>query len=544
MRIRELAEDPALGLTPVTGALGLDREFSSVMVTDLPDPGRYLSGAELVVTGLVWLADPRRSAAEHCELFVGAVAGARCPGLAAGTAVEDLPPPPELIDACVRHGLPLLHVPANLSFAVLTDWAFRRTSTQRMADAGGLLARHRRLVEGAHRGMAGMVGLIAQEAAMEFEVVTAAGEPVAAGRPHLAGPVRAAVARESLRTAALPERLVEHQGRAYSAFTVRGDTGTAITDWYAIFDGDWKLWPHQRLAAAREATELIGAERARIADGHRALRHTSRELVALAAVAGPPGEIEARLALIGLDPAPGLRAVAVAAAGGVRVGRLARVLLEPPTADVPVPIDVLAAESGPRYPGDPADGPDGWSSAVALIPAPVTGAGAAGIGDAAGPAAAVGERLAALAPGLGRDQVAVGVSGRVIRAADLAGAVSEARQAMRLAMRRPGPANVADHRELASYPVLLAHVPDDLLRGYRDRLLGPLRHYDTRHHSQLEITLDRFLACSASWSACASDLHIHVNTLRYRIGRINSLTGRDLSRLDHQVDFYLALRSR
>jgi DNA-binding PucR family transcriptional regulator len=35
---------------------------------------------------------------------------------------------------------------------------------------------------------------------------------------------------------------------------------------------------------------------------------------------------------------------------------------------------------------------------------------------------------------------------------------------------------------------------------------------------------------------------VHVNTLRYRIGRIEELTGRDLSRLADRVDFYLALR--
>lgn len=154
------------------------------------------------------------------------------------------------------------------------------------------------------------------------------------------------------------------------------------------------------------------------------------------------------------------------------------------------------------------------------------------------------DRLAALAPGLGRDRVAVGFSDRFDQAADLTGAIEEARLAMRLAMRRPGQLELAGHDELSSHLVLLAHIPDDLRHGYRDRLLGPLREYDTRHHSRLEETLDRFLACSASWNRCAQEMHIHVNTLRYRIEKINQLTGRDLARLDHQVDFYLALRAR
>ena len=44
--------------------------------------------------------------------------------------------------------------------------------------------------------------------------------------------------------------------------------------------------------------------------------------------------------------------------------------------------------------------------------------------------------------------------------------------------------------------------------------------------------------------AHGSDLHVHVNTLRYRIARIEELTGRDLSCLDDQVNFFLALRIR
>ncbi len=39
-------------------------------------------------------------------------------------------------------------------------------------------------------------------------------------------------------------------------------------------------------------------------------------------------------------------------------------------------------------------------------------------------------------------------------------------------------------------------------------------------------------------------MYVHVNTVRYRIRRVEELTGRDLSCLDDQVDFFLALRIR
>jgi len=605
MRLRDLVESSPLGLTPVTGAPGLERELGSVMVTDLPDPSRYLRGGELVVSGLVWLADQRKSASEHCELFVGAIARAGCAGLAAGDTT-DAPLPRELLASCARHSVPLLHVPAKVAFAELTEWISRRISAERAADAGELLARHRRLVAAeAQQGMSGIVRLIAQETGMACGVITASGELVAAYDGQQPSPAaRAAIARESLRTAAQPERLVEYRGRAYSVYTVHGRPGTPITDWYAAFEGDWRTWPRQRREAARGAARLIGAERARLAEGQRALRRVGRELVTLAAAAGPTAEIGARLTVAGLDPAAGLRAIAVAVtvagangagggsaaaesggAGGPHVGRLARVLVEAAEADTPVPIAVFGPHAGVAAGEQEDSGANGdpWLgatyavvlSADPLLPAAEAETGARGDtpagtanGGTAGAAApgitppasaatsrvsgqtpsttalTLRARLTALSPGLGRGRVAVGLSDRFTQAADLAGAIEEARLAMRLAMRRPGRLELTEHDELASHLVLLAHVPDELRRGYRDRLLGPLRAYDTRHHSQLEETLDRFLGCSASWSRCAHEMHIHVNTLRYRIEKINQLTGRDLARLDHQVDFYLALRAR
>lgn len=92
------------------------------------------------------------------------------------------------------------------------------------------------------------------------------------------------------------------------------------------------------------------------------------------------------------------------------------------------------------------------------------------------------------------------------------------------------------------HEALLASVPTPVLRSLRERLLGPLREYDDRRGAELMPTLMAFLACDGSWSACASRMYVHVNTVRYRIGRIEALTGRDLSALADRVDFFLALR--
>ena len=94
-----------------------------------------------------------------------------------------------------------------------------------------------------------------------------------------------------------------------------------------------------------------------------------------------------------------------------------------------------------------------------------------------------------------------------------------------------------------SHEWLLASVPTPVLRSFAERLLGPLADCDARHHAELLPTLRSFLACDGSWSACASQMYVHVNTVRYRIGRVEALTGRDLSALPDRVDFFLALRA-
>ena len=81
MRLRDLLDEPALGLVLLTGAAHLDRPVGEVYTTDLLDPGRYLSGGEIVLTGLMW----RRDAADS-ERFVAALAAAGIAALGAGDA--------------------------------------------------------------------------------------------------------------------------------------------------------------------------------------------------------------------------------------------------------------------------------------------------------------------------------------------------------------------------------------------------------------------------------------------------------------------------
>ena len=57
-------------------------------------------------------------------------------------------------------------------------------------------------------------------------------------------------------------------------------------------------------------------------------------------------------------------------------------------------------------------------------------------------------------------------------------------------------------------------------------------------------SLDVFIEHNGHWEKAASALYCHRHTLRYRIRRIEQLTGRDFSNARDRIEFWLALRGR
>ena len=58
MLLRALLDAPDLRLRLLVGEDGLDQPVAGVYTTDLLDPRRYLSGGEIVLTGLMWRRSP------------------------------------------------------------------------------------------------------------------------------------------------------------------------------------------------------------------------------------------------------------------------------------------------------------------------------------------------------------------------------------------------------------------------------------------------------------------------------------------------------
>ena len=488
--VRSLLGMPELRLRLVGGAESLDRPVTRLYGTELPDPARYLSGGELVLSGLLW----HRTDAD-CATFVSSLAAAGVAALAASSPdAGDLPE--ALVEACERHGVPLLEVPVDLSFAAITERVVLELAAERVGDAGALLGRHRRLltVVADGGGLSELVAAGAAELDAPCRVLSCTGHVVAG--PEL--PEAAALVREFLLADRLPAVV---RGTTLLPVSARG--GSRLTSWILVVEGD-----RAQDEVAGELASLVGVERARVVQG-REIENRAAGPLLRQVLAG--GDVAARIAAVGWDPDVPLRVLAASVSDG-RVEQ-AVALVEEVLASVTSAFLVAAV----------------GAEVYALVP---SGSWTEGVRTA----------LRTLEPGLRSTRVLVGISSPA-GLAGLRGAAEEASHARRLGERRTGRTCVVAGEEIALHQLLLAGVPEELRRSLRRRLLGPVLDYDADHGSDLVGTLRVFLDCSGSWTTAAARLHVHVNTLRYRVGRVEHLLGVDLSDFTERVDLYLALQT-
>jgi sugar diacid utilization regulator len=151
----------------------------------------------------------------------------------------------------------------------------------------------------------------------------------------------------------------------------------------------------------------------------------------------------------------------------------------------------------------------------------------------------------AAAPLIGRSAGALGRSSVIAHGMpDLARAVHDARRVCELNALRRLPIGSVDSGPRVPLSASLLLEYQQAVSILHATLLLPLETYDAQHATDLVATLDAFLWACGHWSVAATKLGIHVNTLRYRLTRIEKHTGRDLDSMADRADFYLALRTR
>jgi purine catabolism regulator len=121
----------------------------------------------------------------------------------------------------------------------------------------------------------------------------------------------------------------------------------------------------------------------------------------------------------------------------------------------------------------------------------------------------------------------------------------EARCALEAVRLQNGDApEVASYKDLGAFQLLLSLQDDDALVSYCRGVLGPVEQGEGDYGDELLRSLDVFIEHNGHWEKAATALYCHRHTLRYRIRRIEQLTGRDFSHARDRIEFWLALRGR
>lgn len=487
MHVLDLLQSDNLGLTLLWGEETLlGQEVSGVTATDLEDPGRFLGPGELVLSGLVWWR-PGASAAARTDRFVAALADAGARALLAGEETHG-GVPEEVVAACRAHRMPLVAVPAQTSFRAVTEAVYlrqwgdlSRRPTRHFALPENVRSELSRLLEGG----AGPAELLDRACAhlgrLPCYLLTASGRTVA-------------------RTPSAPEIPAQ---RAASA--AKGGVSLGVEAEGSPYDA-WLLHLPDADAAPPRVLHEIAEVFAQYRDGSArrvaARRAAGRDLLALVAAEAEADLLGAALQAAGL-PAGGPYRVVAATDGDALA-------------------EALGHLEGVRW----AAGPGG----AVLYEGPDE-ADATGTADLTDRLRAVWPLLQACAEP--EADLRLGVGARAASADGLGASLCQARFALTAA---DAVVPVRGVERLDTLTELLAGVPPEVRGVFGTRTLGSLG------DGMLRETLEVFLANNCSWTRTAEALHLHVNTVHYRIERVEALTGRDLSRLDHKLDLYAALR--
>jgi len=136
---------------------------------------------------------------------------------------------------------------------------------------------------------------------------------------------------------------------------------------------------------------------------------------------------------------------------------------------------------------------------------------------------------------LGASRVAAGPG-------ELGRADVEARRALAVARRLGVTGEVTSHDSLGVHRLLL-HVPPEELSAFAQDVLGELLGYDARQNATLVDTLGAYLRQNANLRRTAEELYVHVNTVSYRLHRIEMITGLSLSSAADRLLAEIAIES-
>ncbi len=152
--------------------------------------------------------------------------------------------------------------------------------------------------------------------------------------------------------------------------------------------------------------------------------------------------------------------------------------------------------------------------------------------------------LARLDPWRAQEDLRIGVGRLATSPQDLASRYQEARQALMIGRSLFAKQPITYFGELGIYRLLFHLRAYEDVRAFYDEVLGPLIEYDSRTDNELVQTLETYFACNGNLSEAARHLHLHRNSLLYRLERIQEVLHADLEDADTRLSLQVALKMR
>ncbi|MFN8505547.1 PucR family transcriptional regulator [Kouleothrix sp.] len=119
----------------------------------------------------------------------------------------------------------------------------------------------------------------------------------------------------------------------------------------------------------------------------------------------------------------------------------------------------------------------------------------------------------------------------------------EAEQALLLGRQLLDTSHVLDFGDLGVYRLLLLLRESPELWEFYRATLATLTDYDRKQHAELLKTLEAFFANLGNLARAAEALHVHRNTLLYRLERITEISGLNLDDAEERLALWLALKA-
>ncbi len=536
LTVKDLVDEPDLGLTLVAGSQGLHRQVGGVHISEMVDPTPWLAPRDVLLTTGIRIRDDPDTQRE----LVRRLSQAGMAALAIAKGVDLEAAPDALRQAADEHGLPLLEVDYQTPFRAITSYIFTGLLSSDMHRLRRSLSVQSHLLSlmVEDRGTDHLVSSLSMLIGATVVVFDAGGQVVsqAQQKVHLDAAQTARIwqtYRDADRGGELPREIgIDHlrlafrevrlHGRIHQVLALALPARTHLSEF-----ADVVLTYAQKLLAldllkSRDSLLLQRKLRADLLDE---LLQGGEGLDADAA--------ESRLAAIDLDPHRDLL-VGVVEAVRLAEGLAARGLGAPEQAQEvrhQLHDSLEATLANGRVPAITAA--HGDTVVILLQPAPAPPQ----------ETRLLGERLRADAGAvLVWARLAAGFSEPFRGAERVARAAAQAREALRLA-RAGDHSGVVLFGELGPSIRLLENLSGEQLALFRQTTVEPLEEHDAAHGDQLVETLRAFLDEGRSVSRAAKRLFVHENTLRYRLKKIEALLGLDLDVTETLVDLYLGLRS-